>query len=111
VIGSKGVEHSETGKSAAQRSLRPEHPSKLRVIRWRRGYTNPRCDGKYAQRAENGEILAPRDADAGRSNWLREYTRGCGGKEEENGDTGQQPCVRDYHIRYYVSSDKLKAVD
>jgi hypothetical protein len=40
-----------------------------------------------------------------------ENTQGVGGKEEENGDTGQQPWVKDYRIRYYLSSYTLKAVD
>ncbi len=34
-----------------------------------------------------GEILALRDADDGRSGWLRKDTRGCGRKEGRNGDT------------------------
>ncbi len=34
-----------------------------------------------------GEILALRGARDGRNGWLREYTRGCGGKEGRAGDT------------------------
>ncbi len=47
----------------------------------------PVATGSMRNVLRTGEILAPRGADDGRSSWLREYTRGCGGKEGRNGDT------------------------
>src|SRR5229473_769275 len=57
------------------------------------------------------EILALRGADDGRSGWLRKHTRGCGEKEGPNGDTVSRSWSKEYRIRYYLSSEKLKAVD
>jgi hypothetical protein len=39
------------------------------------------------------------------------YTRGCGEKEGRNGDTVSRTLLGIYRIRYYLSSEKLRAVD
>jgi len=57
------------------------------------------------------EILALRGAYDGRSRRLREYTRGCGGEKGRHGDTVSVTLSKDYRIRYYLSSEKLKTVD
>jgi hypothetical protein len=48
--------------------------------------------------------------------WLQELTDcentpGCGQKEGRNGDTVSRTLLRDYRIRYYLSSEKLKTVN
>ena len=76
----------------------------------RRGDT-PVGDGKCAKLLRTGEILAPRGAYDGGSRRLRENTLGCGRKKRGNGDTVSGTLVRDYRIRYYLSSDKLNPVN
>src|SRR5216683_3581239 len=80
------------------------------------GYTptivgRPVATGSMRNVLRTGEILALRGARDGRNGWLRKYTRGCGGKEGPNGATVSRSWSKDYRMRYYLSSEKLKAVD
>ena len=62
----------------------------LWVNEWReeakKGHT-PVATGSMRKVLRMGEILALRGARDGGNGWLREYTRGCGGKEGRAGDT------------------------
>jgi hypothetical protein len=71
----------------------------------------PVATGSMRNVLRMGEILALRGADDARSGWLREDTRGCVRKEGRNGATVRRTWIREYRIRYYLSSEKLKAVD
>ncbi len=73
--------------------------------------TPPLVTGSVRKLLRTGEILAPRGAYDGGSRRLRENTLGCGRKKRGNGDTVSGTLVRDYRIRYYLSSEKLKAVN
>src|SRR5260370_39324813 len=71
------------------------HPALL-LSRQYRGSVKPSCHTDSYTSVATGstrnllkmvEILALRGARDGRNGWLREYTRGCGGKEGRAGDT------------------------
>jgi hypothetical protein len=57
------------------------------------------------------EILALRGAYDGRGRRLRAHTRGCGRSKGRNGDIVSRTWIEYYRIRYYLSSEKVKAVD
>ena len=69
------------------------------------GYT-PVATGGMRNLLRTGGILAPRGADDGTGSWLRENTRGCGGRKGRNGATVSRTLNIDYRIRNYLSSEK-----
>ena len=77
----------------------------------RRKGDTPVVTGSRRNLLRMGEILALRGAYDGRSRRLREYTPECGSRKGLNGDTVSRTLTRDYRIRYYLSSEKLKTVD